>query len=95
MQRAHARRPRFHLNTSDWTTAAGVLLQLYKRDLVPAVDPDLVSWFGAPFAPDGAEDRVFVITDPVAQARLPHVPDGQLLPGVERFYIYARPSARR
>jgi hypothetical protein len=95
MQRAHARRPRFHLNTSDWTTAAGVLLQVYKRDMVPAVDPDLVSWFGAPFAPDGAEDRVFVITDPVAQARLPHVPDGQLLPGVERFYIYARPSARR
>jgi len=97
MQRAGARRPLFHLATSDWTTAAGVLLQVYKRRVPPAVDPGLVSWFGEPFAADGREDRVFVVTDPAARAKLAQVPDGELLTGVERFYIYASrlPSAPR
>ena len=91
MQRAHAHRPLFHLSTADWTAAAGILLQVYKRGSPPAVDPDLVTWFGEPFARNGQEDRSFVITDAATQARLRELPAGDSLPGVERLYIYASP----
>jgi len=91
MRLEQIRRPLFQLNTRDWTTAAGVLLQVYKRSTPVAVERSLVSLFGGPLTPAGDEDRVFVIADAAAHASLSNQPGDELLIRVDGMYIHARP----
>ena len=95
IRRRNVQRPLFQLSTSDWGEAAGVLLQAYKRGARPAVDPSLVSFFGAPLAPDGTEDRVYVIADATAHAALTERPGDELVANVEGMYIHASPIMTR
>lgn len=87
MRRHNVQRPLFQLSTRGWGEAAGVVLQIYKRGARPAVDASLVPFFGEPLAPDGREDRVFVIAD----AAQPAVPGDALVASVDGMSIYARP----
>jgi hypothetical protein len=43
-----------------WGDAAGVILQLYKRQLPIVVDPDWISMFGQPLAPGGGPADAFM-----------------------------------
>jgi hypothetical protein len=90
MTREHATRPLFQLKTRDWTTAVGVVLQVYKRGVRPAVEGSRESFFGEPLEPDGRQDRTFVITDVPMDATTSARSGSTPLPSVERLFIYAR-----
>ena len=92
ISRRQVRRPLFQMQTQAWGEAAGILLQVDKRGARPAVDPGFVALYGEPFAPDGQEDRVFVIAD---AARPETTPPAELIATVEGIAIYARPIAKR
>lgn len=91
MRREHVQRPLFQMQSRDWATAAGVLLQVYKRHAPTSVEGSADSFFGEPLTPDGREDRVFVIGDPTPQATLATRAGEELLPNVERLSIHAAP----
>ena len=91
MARRRVQRPVFRLSTRDWGEAAGVLLQVYKRGVAPAVDASLVPFFGDPLAANGSEDRTYVIADAATHASLAHQPGDELVASVEGMYIHASP----
>ena len=92
INRRQVRRPLFQMQTRAWGEAAGILLQVDKRGARPAVDPGFVALYGERFAPDGQEDRAFVIAD----APQPETtPPGEPIATVEGVAIYARPIAKR
>jgi hypothetical protein len=91
MRRHHVQRPLFQMGTRDWGAAAGVLLQVYKRGVPPAVDASLVAFFGEPLAPNGREDRVIVIADATTHRALIGRPGYELVADVEGMYIHASP----
>jgi hypothetical protein len=91
MRRQHVQRPLFQMSTRDWGEAAGVLLQVYKRGVPPAVDASLVSFFGEPLAPNGQKDRVYTIADATTHPALTRQPGDELVANVEGMYIHATP----
>lgn len=91
MRRNRVQRPLLQMSTPDWGVAAGVLLQVYKRGRTPAVHPSLVPLFGAPLAPDGREDRLYVIADAASQAVLTQPVAGTVIGSVGDVYIHASP----
>ena len=91
MRRQHVRRPLFRMSTRDWGEAAGVLLQVYKRGVPPAVDVSLVPLFGEPLAPAGLEDRLFLIADATTEAALTRPRGDQVIASLGRMYVHSSP----
>lgn len=94
MRRHQVQRPLFHMTTRDWGEAAGVLLQVYKRGNLPAVDASLVSFFGEPLAPNGQEDRIVVLADAAMHPTFLGRPGYEFLAQVDGMYIHASPVVK-
>ncbi len=92
LQREHVQRPRIDAE-GPWGEAAGLVLQLYKRGLPLAVNPDGVFLYGEPLAPNGQEDRVYVIADPRTHDELARQTADDLIAHEEGVYVHA--SSRR
>lgn len=89
MRTHQVRRPLIHMTTRDWGEAAGVLLQVYKRGSTPAVDASLVHFFGAPLAPNGQEDRIFVLADATWHPAFIGRSGYEFLAQIEGVYVHA------
>jgi hypothetical protein len=95
MRRHQVQRPLFQMTTQDWGAAAGVLLQVYKRGSSPAVDASLVPFFGKPLAPNGREDRIFVLADAAMHPAFMGRPGYEFLAQVDGMYLHASVVVRR
>ncbi len=95
MQRHQVQRPLFHMTTREWGEAAGVLLQVYKRGSTPAVDASLARFFGEPLAPNGQEDRIFVLADAAMHPTFMGRPGYEFLAQVDGMYVHASSVVKR
>jgi hypothetical protein len=94
LRRHDVQRPLFRFSTPAWGEAAGVLLQLYKRGVAPAVEQKFVNLFGEPLAPDGHADRVYVFADASLHAALTQRPGDEVVAAVDDLYVHAMPVAQ-
>jgi hypothetical protein len=95
LRRRPAQRALIQLSTDAWSEAAGVVLQLYKRGVPLSTHANEVSFFGEPFAPNGHEDRVFIIADRRTHAELSGRPGDEVVAEVDGVYIHALPKAQQ
>ncbi len=88
LQRENVRRPRIDAE-GPWGEAAGLVLQLYKRGMPLAVNPEGVFLYGEPLAPNGHEDRVYVLADPRTEEELARQTADDLIAHESGVYIHA------
>ncbi len=88
LQRENVHRPRIDAE-GPWGEAAGLVLQLYKRGIPLAVNPEGVFLYGEPLAPNGQEDRLYVIADPRTHDDLARQTADDLIAHEEGVYVHA------
>src|SRR5690606_14271966 len=74
-----------------WPIAAGLVLELYKRDIDVTVADDWVSLFGPPLAPNGRETTGLVVADADAVRTLEADGRYQFVASVNGIALYRRP----
>ncbi len=88
IDREQIRRPLFRMSAHNWTDAACVVLQVYKRHRRLSVEDSWVYVFGEMLAPTGREDAEFQIADPALHATLVDRPGDVVVAAHGRLFVH-------